>query len=405
MDENTTPPPPQTPPTFSPPPTAGPTPPAAAPPPPVLPPPPPVIVASGPSPMRKGGRGWMIVALILFVLLLFSFLSNLGHYAKNFVSSGGKHIHSSGPRLEEVIVEDNDAATKIAVVDIQGIITSRVIDGGGYNLVDIVKAQLKRAEDDNNVKAVILKVDSPGGEVLASDEIARLLTDFQKDAKKPIVASMGNLAASGGYYVSSPCQWIVANELTITGSIGVIMHGYNYRGLMDKIGLAPQVYKSGKFKDMMSPDRKPEDIPPEEREMMQHLIDETYAKFKQVVQDGRSIAQQKNKGNVDKGRPLADNWANYADGRVLSGKEAYDLGFVDQLGNFQDAVKRAKILGGIGGNANANLIQFQQRYDIGDFLRMLGKSPTPPVVKVDLGMDAPKLQVGQLYFLSPALAH
>ena len=347
----------------------------------------------------------MVIALILFVLLLFSFLSNIGHYAKNFLSSGGKHIHASGPRLEEVIVEDNDAASKIAVIDIEGIITSRVIDGGGYNLVDIVKAQLKRAEDDSSVKAAILKVDSPGGEVLASDEIARMLVDFQKDSRKPIVASMGNLAASGGYYVSSPCQWIVANELTITGSIGVIMHGWNYRGLMDKVGLTPQVYKSGKFKDMLSGERKPEEIPPEEREMVQHLIDETYAKFKQVVQDGRSNAHQKNKGNVDKGRALADNWSDYADGRVLSGKEAYDLGFVDQLGNFEDAVKRAKVLGGIGGNANANLIQYQQRYELGDFLRMFGKSQTPPVVKVDLGVDTPKLQLGQMYFLAPMFAH
>jgi protease IV len=355
--------------------------------------------------MRKGGRGWMIVALILFVLLAFSFLSNLRGFARNFVSSGGRHIHSSGPRLEEVIIEDNEAANKIAVVDIEGIITSRVVDGGGYNLVDVVKAQLKRSEDDDKVKAVILKVDSPGGEVLASDEIYRLLTDFQKDAKKPIVASMGNLAASGGYYVSSPCQWIVANELTITGSIGVIMHGWNYRGLMDKVGLAPQVYKSGKFKDMLSPERKPEDIPPEEREMVQHLVDETYAKFKQVVQDGRSSAHQKNKANAEKGRALADDWAKYADGRVLSGKEAYDLGFVDQLGNFQDAVKRAKTLAGLGGNSNVNLIQFQQRYDLGDFLRMFGKSQAPPVVKVDLGVEPPKLQVGQLYFLAPTFAH
>ena len=109
----------------------------------------------------------MIIALILFVLLAFSFLSNLGHFARNFGSSGGKRIHSSGPRLEEVIVEDNDAANKIAVVDSGGIITSRASDGGGYNLVDVVKAQLKRSEDDDRVKAVILKVDSPGGEVLA----------------------------------------------------------------------------------------------------------------------------------------------------------------------------------------------------------------------------------------------
>jgi protease-4 len=403
MDENTTPP-PQSPPAFSSPPPESPPPPSATtPPPPVLPPPPPVILPSAPSPMRKGGRGWMVAALILFVLLLISFVSNLGHYAKNLVSSGGKHIHSSGPRLEEVIIEDNEAASKIAVVDIEGIITSRVIDGGGYNLVDVVKAQLKRSEDDDKVRAVILKVDSPGGEVLASDEIYRLLADFQKDARKPIVASMGNLAASGGYYVSSPCQWIVANELTITGSIGVIMHGWNYRGLMDKVGLSPQVYKSGKFKDMMSGERKPEEIPPEERAMVQHLIDETYGKFKQVVEDGRSTAHQKNKSGADKGRALAEDWANYADGRVLSGKEAYNLGFVDQLGNFQDAVKRAKILAGFSGNAN--LVQFQQRYDLGDFLRMFGKSQTPPVVKVDLGMEPSKLQVGQMYFLAPMFVH
>jgi len=348
----------------------------------------------------------MVVALILLVLLIFSFLSNVSHVAKNLVSSGGKHIHSSGPRLEEVIVEDNDAANKIAVIDVQGIITSRVIDGGGYNLVDIVKAQLKRAEDDDKVKAVILKVDSPGGEVLASDEIYRLLADFQtnKSNAKPIVASMGNLAASGGYYVSSPCQWIVANELTITGSIGVIMHGWNYRALMDKIGLAPETYKSGKFKDMLSGERKPEEIPPEEHEMVQRLINETYNKFKEVVQEGRTRAHDKNKMSADKGRALAEDWANYADGRVLSGKEAYDLGFVDQLGNFQDAVKRAKIIAGLGGNANVNLIEFQQRYDFGDFLRMFGKSEAP-VIKVDLGMEPSKLQVGQLYFLAPMFAH
>src|ERR1051326_1160212 len=291
MDENTVPPAPpttQATPAYPPPPSS------VSPPPPVLPPPPPVIVPAAPSPHRKGGRGWMVLAIILLVLLLISFLSNLGHYAKNFVSSGGKHIHSSGPRLEEVIVEDNDAANKIALIDIDGIITSRVVDGGGYNLVDIVKAQLKRAEDDNKVKAVILKVDSPGGEVLASDEISRLLVDFQKDSKKPVVASMGNLAASGGYYVSSPCQWIVANELTITGSIGVIMHGFNYRGLMDKVGLRPEVYKSGKFKDMLSGSREPEEVTPEERHMLQALIDQTYEKFKEVVAEGRKQAHERN---------------------------------------------------------------------------------------------------------------
>src|SRR5258706_10923290 len=109
--------------------------------------------------------------------------------------------HSVGPRLDEVITEDNGSSDKIAVIDINGIITSRVTDQGGYNMVDIIKVQLKHADDDSHVKAVLLKVDSPGGEVLASDEINRALSDFQKKGK-PVVASMGNLAASGGYYVS-----------------------------------------------------------------------------------------------------------------------------------------------------------------------------------------------------------
>jgi len=207
--------------------------------------------------------------------------------------------------LDEVITEDNDAANKIAVIEVDGIITSRSMDQGGYNMVDLIKAQFKRAEDDDKVKAVILKVDSPGGEVLASDEIYRIIGDFQKKTHKPVIGSMGNLAASGGYYVSAPCRWIVANDLTITGSIGVILHTWNYRGLMNKVGLRPQTYKSGKFKDMLSGEREPEEIPPEdlkkEREMVQSLIDDTYNKFKGVVASGR---QQAAKENKEKGRPL-----------------------------------------------------------------------------------------------------
>jgi protease-4 len=250
---------------------------------------------------------------------------------------------------------------------------------------------------------VLLKVDSPGGEVLASDEIFRAIYDFQRTSRKPVVASMGNLAASGGYYVSAPCQWIVANELTITGSIGVIMHSWNYRGLMNKVGLLPETYKSGKYKDMLSGDRNPEDITPEERAMIQSLIDETYGKFKGVVAKGRADAYERNKKNQegDQGRPLVRNWEEYADGRVLSGNEAFKLGFVDQKGNFQDAISRAKAIAGI---RSANLVEFQQRYDISDIFRLFGQSESR-VVKLDIGIDPPKLQVGQLYFLAPNFVH
>jgi len=213
---------------------------------------------------------------------------------------------------------------------------------------------------------------------------------------------MGSLAASGGYYISSPCRWIVANELTLTGSIGVIMSSWNYRGLMDKVGVLPQTYKSGKFKDMMSGSREPDSISQEERAMVQGLIDETFSKFKKVVQDGRQQAYDKNKDSKDKGRPLSDNWQDYADGRVLSGSEALKLGFVDQLGSFDDAVEQTKKIVGI---SRVNLVQYQQRYDISDLFRLFGKSDSNGSIKVDLGLDTPKLQAGKMYFLAPTFLH
>jgi protease-4 len=373
------------------------TPPPATPPPPLTPPP--VIVPPSSTPPRRRGRGWMIVALVLLVLLGMSVLANLSHLLSGFGPMKVARSNSVGPRLEEVSTEDNGASSKIALVEVDGIITSRALDQGGYNMVDVIKAQLKRAEEDDKVRAVILKVDSPGGEVLASDEISRAIAAFQTNLHgKPVVCSMGGLAASGGYYVSAPCRWIVANELTITGSIGVIMSMWNYRGLMDKVGVRPQTFKSGKYKDMLSGSREPDSITPEEREMVQSLIDETYGKFKSVVQTGRNRAQEKNR---DKGRALSEDWADYADGRILSGTEAFKLGFVDELGTFDDAVKRAKSIAGI---SRANLIEYQQRFDISDLFRLFGKSESK-VVKVDLGMDVPKLQAGQLYFLSPTFLH
>jgi protease-4 len=373
------------------------TPPAAPPPPPLTPPP--VIVPPASTPPRRRGRGWMIVALVLLVLLGISVLANMSHFLSGLVPMKTARSNSVGPRLEEVSTEDNGAASKIAVIGVEGIITDRALDQGGYNMVDVIKAQLKRAEEDDKVKALILKVDSPGGEVLASDEISRAIADFQtKPRGKPVVCSMGGLAASGGYYVSAPCRWIVANDLTITGSIGVIMSTWNYRGLMDKVGVRPETFKSGKYKDMLSGSREPDSITEEERGMVQSLINETYEKFKSVVLAGRKRAQEKNR---DKGRALSEDWADYADGRILSGTEAFKLGFVDELGTFDDAVKRAKNIAGI---SKANLVEYQQRFDISDLFRLFGKSDSK-VVKVDLGMDVPKLQAGHLYFLAPTFLH
>lgn len=335
----------------------------------------------------------MIAAIVLFVVLLLSLLMNFGQLISGVANLSSNNMrHSSGPRMEEVTIEDHDASDKIAVVRIEGVITSSRVDGTAFNMVDVVREQLRRAKKDKRVQAVLLKVDSPGGEVLASDEIAKALTKFQEESGKPVIVSMGNLAASGGYYVSAPCRYIVANDLTITGSIGVIMSGLNYRGLMDKVGLRPQVFKSGKYKDMLSGSRNPDQIPPEEIAMVQNLINEVYGKFTNVVVSGRDAAH---KANGKDGKALSSDWSSYVDGRVLSGTEACRLGFVDKLGNFEVAVDEAKNIAGLN---NANLIEYRRISDLSELFQMFGQSEAK-TVKIDLGLDAPKLKAGQPYFL------
>ena len=369
-------------------------------PPPLRPTPQPIYTPPAYAPVvKKTGTGWKVVAILAIALFLCSLIVNPFHALLGMMESGNAlPTHNVvGPKLQEGLLKDNDSKNKIAVVPIEGVIMSQRT-GRAYSMVDVVEEQLKRAEHDKSVKAVLLKVNSPGGEVLASDDIYKLIDEFHTRTGKPVVASMGSLAASGGYYVSAPCQWIVANELTITGSIGVIMHGYNFRGLMDKVGVRPETFKSGKFKDMLSPDKREEDITQEERDMIQSMVNETFDKFKSVVAEGRGNAVKRNAGAASTNRPLADNWQQYADGRVLSGKEALKLGFVDELGNLDVAVVRTLKLAKI---TDANLVEYQPLFEISDLFGMLGQSSEARTLKIDVGLDAPRLQLGRLYFLCP----
>ncbi|MDB6067847.1 MAG: Signal peptide peptidase SppA, type [Pedosphaera sp.] len=365
-------------------------------PPPYNTPPPVIAPAYAPRPARRG-TGWKIFAVILLVLLCLSMLLNFKHAVSSIAGGRGGVTHTYGPRLEEVTMKESASANKIVVVPIEGVISGQALDQGGYSMVTVVREELKRAREDSSVKAVILKVDSPGGEVLASDEIANAIREFHKKSGKPVIVSMGSLAASGGYYVSAPCEWIVANELTITGSIGVIMHGFNYRGLLDKVGVRPEVFKSGRYKDMLSGTKSPEEITPEEKQMVQALIDETYGKFKGVVKAGREAAfkgTDHSESNVS--HALSSDWESYADGRVLSGTEAKRLGFVDELGDFEVAENRAQKLAGI---TAADLVEYQPVFDLSNLFHIFGKSDAKGV-KIDLGIDVPKLRAGCLYFLS-----
>lgn len=368
------------------------------PPPPALPPiirQRPVSRPPAPQPQRPSGgaTGWIILTVILVVVVGGVFvLSLLG----SMIGAGPSTLSGHGGQHGLIMstIEDNSAGDDILVIELNGVITSGSIDGHGRGIVELVKEQLEIAKERKRVKAVILRVDSPGGEVMPSDDIAELITKFQKESKKPVIAQMGSVAASGGYYISAPCRWIVANKLTITGSIGVIMSGYNYRGLMDKVGVRAEVFKSGKMKDMLSSSKKEDEILPEEREIVMNMIMETYGTFTNVVSTGRSKAAELNGAA---GRTLSGSWASFADGRILTGNQAYELGFVDEIGNFETAVARAKTVANI---SDANLIQFQAPFDLGSLFRIFGQTETK-TLKIDLGVETLKLKKGYLYFMMP----
>jgi protease-4 len=368
-------------------------------PPPLLPP----LIPQAPARPRKErkGRGWLIAACLFGLLLLAAGLLHFTHLF-GFHTGSTKKARTAGRVYEESVVEDNDSNNKIAVLEVEGIIAGFDVDGGNQNLVNAIKDQLELAAEDKAVKAVLLKINSPGGEVLASDDIYRAIERFQKHTGKPVIASMGTLAASGGYYISAACRWIVAHELSITGSIGVIMHGYNYRGLMDKVGVQPMVFKSGQFKDMMSGDKRESEIQPEERKMMQDLVDETYRKFKKVIADGRGAAEARNRNSSEPGRTLVNGWeTQYADGRILSGRQAFEFGFVDEIGSFEDAVERARNIAGI---RDANLVRYQQPFDIANLFHLFGKAESRGI-KVDIGVSLPRILPGRLYFIAEPFLH
>ncbi len=222
----------------------------------------------------------------------------------------------------------------VAVVYVEGPIQSGQASGlfgsaGAYS--ETIVSQLHRAERDNAVKAVILRVDSPGGGVTPSDEIRNQVVKLAQ--KKPVVASFGSLAASGGYYVSAAASKIISNETTITGSIGVITVVPNVQGLMEKLGIDVSVLKSGPQKDETAGLRP---LTETDRQVLQGVVDESFERFVTVVSEGRNMPK-------DQVRKLAD-------GRIYTGGQALKLGLVDQFGDLPEAIQAAADLGHIPGN-------------------------------------------------------
>src|SRR5207248_8212487 len=218
-------------------------------------------------------------------------------------------------------------ADKIAVITMRGLISSSLPGTVTDSMVDDMRAALQQAREDNRVKAIVLEIDSPGGEVTASNAIYSALVETRD--RKPVVVYMDSLAASGGYYVSCGGKFLMASDTTITGSIGVIIQTLNYEQLFNKVGLASVVFKSGKFKDILNGARP---MTPEERELIQRFVMETYDKFLGIVSKERGLPADMLRNNI-------------ADGRIFSGKEALNAKLIDGVGQIEDAYAKAKQLG------------------------------------------------------------
>jgi len=227
---------------------------------------------------------------------------------------------------------------RVALIRVEG----PILDS--KNTIDELKEHLK----DPSIKAIIMRIDSPGGAVAPSQEIYEEVR--KAVTKKKIVVSMGSVAASGGYYIASPATRIVANPGTLTGSIGVIMEIPNFAGLLNKLGIKSEVVKSGRHKDIASVFRG---IKKEDREILQNVLDNVHGQFILAVAEGRKM--------------LPEDVRKIADGRIFTGEQALKVGLIDEIGNLEDAVKVAGKLSGIKGEPE--VVSKKERFSFTDLLK------------------------------------
>lgn len=278
----------------------------------------------------QGGRGWLIALSIVIGIVLACAILPLGTLALLMASAGG--TASVGPlpppRWEEQIVEGS-GPDRVVIIEVTGVIGASA-DAFSLQLShESLLSQIRQATNDQRVRAVVLRVDSPGGGVVASSEIHAALRKLQA-AGKTLVVSMGSTAASGGYYISAPADRIYANPDTLTGSLGVILSTLNYEEAFERLGLENYVYKSGELKDIGSGTRQPTD---EERAVLQSIVDEAFEGFVRVIVEGRGMDEARVR--------------ELADGRVYTGSQAQRLGLVDELGNLDEAIAGARELAGL----------------------------------------------------------
>jgi protease-4 len=270
---------------------------------------------------------------------------------------------------------------RIVQIDLTGIITG---DATGFgSMVSEVKRALRQAADDRFVRAIVLRIDSPGGEVTASDTIYKAVKET--GTRKPIVVFMDSMAASGGYYIACGSRRIIAHPLAITGSIGVIMQGIGYDGLLGKVGVEMRTFKSGPMKDAGSGSRPMTEA---EKEFFQRMVLQNYDRFVQIVSDARGI-------------PVDELRNGIADGRIYLGEEARARKLIDETGYIEQAYAVAKELAGI---TDAEIVLYHSRPSFLELLGIFGEAKSPNKIEIDVSDRLlPRLKPGWAYYLPPHL--
>ena len=340
--------------------------------------------------MKQGTLGCLLV-LVLCALVV-SLLVNLMQFSSAMSGSGSLGAMGAPPRkkprLAEIQQEAGAHDRKIVQIDLEGLISS--FDSGGLfsmaiSSVESIKSQLDQAAEDSKVKAVVLRINSPGGEVTASDTLYSAVKEVS--AKKPVVVFMDSMATSGGYYIACGASKVVAAETSLTGSIGVIIDTLNYSGLFEKVGLQANTFVSGAFKDSLNGARPMRE---DEREYVQNLVSQMYERFLGVVSESRGLPKEQLRSGV-------------ADGRMLTGREALEAKLVDRLGYLEDAWALARELGGA---ENAAVVKYRRETGFFDLFSAsaagTGQSKAPVQVRLTPEILS-GLRPGLPYYLAPLM--
>lgn len=258
-------------------------------------------------------------------------------------------------QFEENLIERGNGQGKIAVIHLNGVIDSSndipsLFQTVGYSHRNFL-AQLDAAAEDGSIHGIIIRVNTPGGGVVESSEIHDRIVDIKEKYGKTVYISMGSMAASGGYYIAAPASKIYANPQTITGSLGVIMQSINFAELAENFGIHSEVIKSGPYKDIMSATREMTD---DERAILQEMINDSYEQFVDIIDNGRE--------NLSREKVY-----ELADGRIYSGKQAYELGLIDELGHFHEVIDDLREDLGRG---NLDVIEYESHFGFGSLFSL-----------------------------------